>query len=299
MEVLSRWKGTIAPSAIVSVRLGITSSGSSSICTPRPVQVGQAPWGLLKEKLRGSISPTEYGGWLGLGQAKCSLKVSSGAGGVALARLRGEEQDALTEAQRLLDGVGDALARGVGVVGVHGVVARGGELGDDEAVDDHVDVVPLVAVEVELLVDVANLAVDADADEAGALDGLEDLLVLAAAVADDRREQHGAGAGRLGEDRVDDLLDGLAADDLPAVRAVRLAGAREEQPQVVVDLGDGGDRGAGVLRDALLIDGDGGGEAVDVVDIGLLHEAEELAGVGGQRFDITALALGVDRVEGE
>ena len=187
---------------------------------------------------------------VGVGAGEVLAEGLLGAGRLALARLRSEEQDALAEAQRLLDGVGDALAGGVGVVGVNGVVARGAELGDDEAVDDDVDVVPLVAVEVELLVDVADLAVDADADEAGALDGLEDLLVLAAAVANDGGEQHGAGAGRLGEDGVDDLLDGLAADDLSAVRAVRLAGAREKQPQVVVDLGDGGDGGARVLRDA-------------------------------------------------
>src|SRR5262249_42957901 len=35
------------------------------------------------------------------------------------------------------------------------------------------------------------------------------------------------------------------------------------------------------------------------VDIRLLHLAEELAGVRRQRFDVAALPLGVDRVEGE
>ena len=42
-----------------------------------------------------------------------------------------------------------------------------------------------------------------------------------------------------------------------------------------------------------------GREAVDVVDVRLLHEPEELAGVGGERLDVAALALGVDRVERE
>ena len=215
--------------------------------------------------------------------------------GLALAGLRGEDEDALAEAQRLFDRVGDTLARGV--VLLAGRLVR--ELGDDEAVDDHVDVVPLVAVEVELLVDVADGAVDADAHEAEALDGLEDLLVLASAVADDGREQHRARPRRLGEHGVDDLLHGLAADDLPAVQAVRDAGAGVEQAQVVVDLGHRGDGGARVLRDALLVDRDGGGEAVDVIDVGLLHEAEELARVRGERLHITSLALGVDGVEGE
>src|SRR6185436_2972495 len=38
---------------------------------------------------------------------------------------------------------------------------------------------------------------------------------------------------------------------------------------------------------------------LDLVDVGLLHPLEELAGVGGQRLDIAALPLRIDRVEGE
>ncbi len=36
-----------------------------------------------------------------------------------------------------------------------------------------------------------------------------------------------------------------------------------------------------------------------MVDVGLLHHLEELAGVGAQRLDVTPLALGIDGVEGE
>ena len=42
-----------------------------------------------------------------------------------------------------------------------------------------------------------------------------------------------------------------------------------------------------------------GRDAVDAIDVGLLHPLEELARVGGQRFDVAALPFGVDRVEGE
>ena len=72
-----------------------------------------------------------------------------------------------------------------------------------------------------------------------------------------------------------------------------------EQAEVVVDLGDGADGGAGAAAGGLLLDGDGGGEAVDGVDVGALHLVEELAGVGGEGFDVAALAFGVDGVEGE
>ena len=55
----------------------------------------------------------------------------------------------------------------------------------------------------------------------------------------------------------------------------------------------------GFLRGGLLLDGDGRRQALDVIDIGLLHQLQELARIGRQRFDIAALALGIDRVEGE
>ena len=75
--------------------------------------------------------------------------------------------------------------------------------------------------------------------------------------------------------------------------------ARVEEAQVVVDFGDGADGGAGVVGDALLVDGDGGRQALDVVHIRLFHEAEELAGVGGEGLNVAALTLGVDGVKGE
>ena len=81
------------------------------------------------------------------------------------------------------------------------------------------------------------------------------------------------------------------------IGAARNAGARVEQAQVVVDLGDGADRRARVVRRALLLDRDRGRQALDVVDVGLLHHRQELARVRGQRLDVAALALGVERVE--
>jgi hypothetical protein len=39
--------------------------------------------------------------------------------------------------------------------------------------------------------------------------------------------------------------------------------------------------------------------ALDEVDVGLLHQLQELARVRRERFDVAALALGVERVECE
>ena len=189
-----------------------------------------------------------------------------------------------------------------GSIGRPSRVAGGalGRLGvaDDEPVDDDLDRVALVLVEGRRLGQVVLLAVDPDPDEALLAGGLEDAVPLGLAVLDERPEDEQPRALRQGEDLVDDLLDRLALD-LVAVRAVRVADPGEQEPEVVVDLGDRADGRARVPARALLVDRDRRRQAVDLVDVGLLHLAEELAGVGAQALDVAALPLGVDRVEGE
>ena len=67
------------------------------------------------------------------------------------------------------------------------------------------------------------------------------------------------------------MFSRLAGDGAVAVGAVGLADAGVEKAEVVVDLGDGADGGAGTAAGGFLFDGDGGGEAVDGVDVGALH----------------------------
>ena len=81
------------------------------------------------------------------------------------------------------------------------------------------------------------------------------------------------------QDLLDDLVGRLRADRDLAGRAVRLAEPGVEDAQVVVDLGDGADGRARALAGRLLLDADGRRQAADVLDLRLLHLAEELAGV--------------------
>ncbi|GAB4002556.1 hypothetical protein GCM10029992_41100 [Glycomyces albus] len=140
-------------------------------------------------------------------------------------------------------------------------------------------------------------AVDPGTGVALLLEVGEQVDEFALAPADDRGEDLEAGALGQGHDLVGDLLGALAADGLAAGRAVRHADAGVQQPQVVVDLGDGADGRPGVARGRLLVDRDGRGQALDEVDVGLVHLAQELAGVGRERLDVAALALGEDGVE--
>ncbi len=149
------------------------------------------------------------------------------------------------------------------------------------------------------LVDLHRLAVDPGAHVALAGQILEQRVVLALAATNDRRQHLEAGA--LGElqDAIDDLLRGLALQLGPVVRAVLHADSRVEQTEVVVDLGDRADGRAGVPAGRLLIDRDRRRQTLDHVDVGLVHLAEELTGVGRQGLDVAPLSLGVDRVERE
>ena len=168
---------------------------------------------------------------------------------------------------------------------------------DGEPVDDDLDGVLLLLVQRGRVGQRVSVAVDPGAREALGLELAEQVDVLALAAADHRRQHLEAGALLESEHPVDDLLGRLARDRRAADRAVRAAGAGVEQPEVVVDLGDRADRRAGVLRGRLLVDRDRGRQALDEVDVGLVHLAEELAGVGRERLDVAPLTLGEDRVE--
>ena len=102
-----------------------------------------------------------------------------------------------------------------------------------------------------------------------------------------------------GEDAGGDFVYGIAAYEAVAVDAVDGAAAGVKQPHVVVDFRGCGDGGAGVAGGVFLLDGDGWSEAIDEVNVWFFNTFQELAGVGGERLDVAALAFGVDGVEGE
>ncbi|MNV51125.1 hypothetical protein D3C71_1431640 [compost metagenome] len=148
-------------------------------------------------------------------------------------------------------------------------------------------------------IDFVQRAVHPHAHEALRAQLVEHLGVLALALADDRGQQHVALLRVQGEHVVDHLADRLRFQRVAVVGAARAAHAGVQQAQVVVDLGDRAHGGARVVRGRLLLDRDGRGQALDVVQVRLLHHAQELPGIGRQRLHVTALAFGVDGVEGQ
>ena len=104
-----------------------------------------------------------------------------------------------------------------------------------------------------------------------------------------------AGAERLDGRR--GPLGRVLPDRAAASPAVGGARPGPQEAEVVVHLGGRPHRRPAGHRGVVLLDGDGGGDAVEPVHQRLGHPVEELLRVGGQRFRVAALPLGVEGVE--
>ena len=101
------------------------------------------------------------------------------------------------------------------------------------------------------------------------------------------------------EQPLDRLIDALRPHWRAAVRAVHHAEPRGEHAEVVVHLGERADRAPRRAPRAPLLDRDGRREPLDPLEERLRHLPHELPRVGGEALDVAALALGIERVEGE
>ena len=168
-----------------------------------------------------------------------------------------------------------------------------------QSIHHHLDGVLLGLGQLGELVDVVHCAVDAHPHEPLGTQVLEQVLLLALPPYDQRCQDHHPRV--LGELHhvVYHLRHALGLQADVVIRAIRIPHACEQQAQVVLDLGDGADRGARIVARDFLLDRHRRRQAFDQVDVGLFHELQELARVGGQGFHIAALAFCVQRVECE
>ena len=199
-----------------------------------------------------------------------------------------DDQDPAALPESGFDGIREPRARALRELGL-----------GHQPIEHDLDVVFLLLVELDVFFQRTNFSVHPHAREAGAARLLEKRLVLSFPIAHQRSQDRKARPfGKAGE-LVDDLLRGLPRHRPAAAMAGEPADPGEQDPEVVVDLGDCADGRARVVRGRLLIDGDRRREPADGVVERLFHLAEELAGVARERLDVAALALGVERVEGE
>jgi hypothetical protein len=148
-------------------------------------------------------------------------------------------------------------------------------------------------------IQILDFAVDASADVTVFFYLLQPLLVFTLPAPYHRGQNLDFGIRRQGQDFVGDLLDGLAGHGAAALVAERVANPGKEKPEIIINFGDRAHRGTGIAVAGLLLYGNRRGQAFNIVHIGLFHQSQELAGVGGKGFHIPALAFGVDGVKGQ
>ncbi len=126
---------------------------------------------------------------------------------------------------------------------------------DHQPVDDQFDCVFSSFLQLDRFGHIDHFTVDPGADETFCLDPRQHIAKLAFAIADQRRQQHHPCPLAQGHDLVHDLARGLGTDRPTALVTMRLANARKQQPQVLVDLCRGRNRRARIGRGGALLDG--------------------------------------------
>ena len=129
--------------------------------------------------------------------------------------------------------------------------------------------------------------------------GLKKLSVMSLAATDDRCQNQDFMTGIVVLNHLEQPLLGVFHHRLACVVAVGLSCTGKEQAQEIVYLGGGTNGGTRVLVGGLLLNADDGAESGYLIDIRTLQSAQEVAGIGRERLDVTALALGEDGVEGK
>ena len=150
-----------------------------------------------------------------------------------------------------------------------------------QTVHHQFDGVLFVLLRLDLFRQIIHNAVHPDTGKALLPGILKDLQVLALLPPDHGREDDKTGTLPQFLHPIHDLIDGLAADLLTALGAVRNAHPCPKQTQVVIDFRNRAHGGAGILGGGFLVDGNGGRQAVNGVHVRLFHLSQKLPGIGG------------------
>ena len=166
-----------------------------------------------------------------------------------------------------------------------------------QTVHDHIHVVFFVFLQLWQVIEIKHLLAQAKTHIALCLQVGQQFIELAFARTGDRGQHHQLGVFGQRQHRIHHLRHALGLQRQAMLWAIRRACARKQQAQVVMDFGDRAHGGAGVVAGGLLLNRDRRRQAFDQVDIGFVHQLQKLAGVGGQAFDIPALAFGIQGVK--
>jgi len=215
---------------------------------------------------------------VGQGSARTSVATGDITLGVDEARA------ALEEAVGPLEGQFHSFLEASGVFGV-------------KPVYDDLYVVLDIALKVHLLVCAHDLLIDPCPSEPFLVEVGQELLVGALLLPHDRCEDGDGLSPECILDLAGNGIGRLLLDTYVVHRAVGRADTGIEETQVIIYLCYRPHRRAGILRRRLLFDGYRRREAIDGVDVGFVHQPQELACIGRERLDVSPLTLCVYGIE--
>ena len=168
-----------------------------------------------------------------------------------------------------------------------------------QTVHHHLNAVQVVLVELDVVGKLTHLTVHTHPGKAFSGQATNQFAVGALFATHHWGQQLITGALWQGADLINHLIDGLRPNRAITLRAVGLPGPAIEKAQIVLNFGDRAHRGAGVMARGFLINRDGGRQALDGINIGLINLAQKLTRISRETLDIAALAFSKDRVERE
>ncbi len=275
-------QGAIAPSARLFEGSGTTRPGSTASLVPRPSQAGQAPWGELKLKARGLISGKETPQ---SGQAKRSEKRNRSE--PSASRPRGRVSTAASPSARARASSRASARR----------VRPSGFTSSRSTTTSRVWLRFL------------SRAISSSSSRVSPSTRMR-------RNPERRRSSRSARCSPLRPRTTGASTSTRVPGGRPSTRStiwvtvwLEISRPQEvqwgtptravEEAEVVVDLRHRAHGGAGIPDGGLLLDGDGRGQPLDGVHVGLVHLFEELAGVRRQALHVAPLPFGVERVEGQ
>ena len=166
-------------------------------------------------------------------------------------------------------------------------------------IDHSFYIVVLVAVGFHIGNDFEDVAVESHVEIPLSAHAFEEFAVMTLALAYEGSEQEDSLALIIAENHVDDLFLGIFHHLLATLVAVGSTGAGIEQAEIVVNLGGCSHGRAGILVGGFLFDADDRTQSRNLVNIRAFHVSQEVAGIGRESFDISALTFGKDGVESQ
>lgn len=172
-------------------------------------------------------------------------------------------------------------------------------LANDDSIDDRFDGVFFADSQLGDFVKFVELTIDANFQQSCLFDFAKDICMSTFSIQDHRcHDRQLRSLGRF-EDRLENRFGGLSQDRLSALVATGDCHASHQEPQIVIDFGDGSDGASRALNSLRLIDAQARLQTSNRIELGPFHLVEELPGVGREALEVLALTLGKEGVKGQ